>query len=269
MTGPPSMATPDLSFGQRRFRKTYNLRFALALLTLALLYTAWFFLGEPALAVESAFFWMLVAAVLLNVAACIAIGSSVLILSDQGIRWESIFGADGIPWEQIVETRYRAKPARPRIPIGLFGMLMAAMRKPLRIKMRLTVSALDGKQIRITETYRHAREAIGIVLGRTVPPMVSAVRASLSRGETVFFGELAISSTGVAWKTSPPVPLGAITRAEIAGRYLKIRSSGKWTSAVKVRSDKIPNVLVFLEVLETMAPQLRPTRIDPLARVRL
>src|SRR5579884_1188725 len=108
------MATPDLSFGQRQFRKTYNLRLALAVFTVALLYMAWFFMGEPALVVNSAFFWMLVAAILVNIAACIAIGSSVLTVSDQGIRRESIFGAQEIRWEQIVETRYRAKPTRPR-----------------------------------------------------------------------------------------------------------------------------------------------------------
>jgi hypothetical protein len=263
------MATPDLSFGQRQFRKTYNLRLALAVLTVALLYAGWFFMGEPALEVNSAFFWMVVAAVLLNIAACIAIGSSVLTLSDRGIRRESIFGAEEIPWEQIVETRYRAKPTRRKAPVGLFGLLVAALRKPLRIKMRFTVLGADGTQISISESDRYTREAIGIVLGRIIPPLTASVRGALSRGETVFFGQLALSPAGVAWKDRAPVPLEAITRAEIVGRNLKIRSSGNWISAIRVRSDKIPNVLVFLEVLETMAPQLRPARIDPLARVRL
>jgi hypothetical protein len=264
-----SMAAPDLSFGERRFRKSYNLRLALAMLSGALLYADWVLTGEPPFAVQSYFFWTCVAAVLFNGAGFIAIGSFVLTLSDQGIRRESLFGVEEIPWDQVRETRYRARPVRPPLPKGLFGVLLAAARKPPRIKLRLKVVGNTGEEIKITESYRRAREAMGIVLGRIIPPMAASVHASLSRGETVFFGDLALSSTGVAWKRRPAVPLAEITRAEIVGRNLQIRSSGKWLSALKVRSDRIPNVLVFLEVLETMAPQLRPARMDPLARVRL
>jgi hypothetical protein len=31
----------------------------------------------------------------------------------------------------------------------------------------------------------------------------------------------------------------------------------------------VPNVLVFLEALESLAPQVKPAGIDPLARVRM
>jgi len=40
-------------------------------------------------------------------------------------------------------------------------------------------------------------------------------------------------------------------------------------AAFSARSDKVPNILVFLEVLDSLAPQLRGGQIDPLARVRL
>jgi hypothetical protein len=215
------------------------------------------------------FFWACLTAALVYGVLFVAIGQSVLKISDQGIRSESIFGAQEMHWDQISETRYRAQPARPRIPIGLFGFLIAVVRRPRRVKLRLNVLADDGRQIRITTRYHHAREAIAIVLGQVLPQMVASVRGRVDRGETVHFGQLALSSTSVAWKTRPPVPVAAITRAEIVGRNLTLKCSGKWTSAIKVRSDSIPNVLVFLEVLETIAPQLRPTRIDPLARVRL
>jgi hypothetical protein len=50
---------------------------------------------------------------------------------------------------------------------------------------------------------------------------------------------------------------------------LQIKRQGKWCSAISVRSDKVPDVLVFLEVLESLAPQTKSTGIDPLARVRM
>jgi hypothetical protein len=268
-TEPKSIAGPDLSFGERRFRQTYNIRVALAALTFSLLYLLWFAAHEPEFAPQSMFFWACVTAALIYGAIFIAIGQTVLTISDQGIRKESIFGVQEMRWDEISETRYRAQPARPRIPVGLFGYLITVVRKPRRIKLRLIVVARDGRQIKITTSYRRAREAISIVLGRILPQMVASVRGRVDRGETVFFGQLALSSTSVAWKTRTPVPVADITRAEIVGRNLKLKCSGKWTSAMKVRSDAIPNVLVFLEVLEAIAPQLRPTRIDPLARVRL
>ena len=50
---------------------------------------------------------------------------------------------------------------------------------------------------------------------------------------------------------------------------LQIKRHGKWLSAISVRSDKVPDVLVFLEVLESLAPQIKSTGINPLARVRM
>jgi hypothetical protein len=50
---------------------------------------------------------------------------------------------------------------------------------------------------------------------------------------------------------------------------LQIKQQGTWLNAISVRSDKVPDVLVFLESLEFLAPQMKSTGIDPLARVRM
>ena len=263
------MAGTDLTFGERRFRHTYTTRVALAALTFSVMCVVWSVTGKPELSPQSPFFWACMAEVLINAALFVAIGATVLTISDQGIRRETIFSAQEMRWDQIVETRYGVKPVRPRAPVGLVGVLIAAARRPRRIKQRLTVLSNDGQQIEVTANYRYAREAIGIVLGQVLPGMVASVRGSVYQGETVFFGSLALSRNSIVWKRRSPIPIAAITRAEIVGRNLRIECSGKWTSAIKLRSDTIPNVLVFLDVLGTIAPQLRPSRIDPLARVRL
>jgi hypothetical protein len=98
--------------------------------------------------------------------------------------------------------------------------------------------------------------------------MVQSVKARLQSGETVQFGPVGLSAVAVTWKNNP-IPVGQITRAELVGSNLRIKQEGKWLSVISIRSDKVPNVLVFLEVLESLAPQLKATGIDPLARVRV
>ena len=88
------------------------------------------------------------------------------------------------------------------------------------------------------------------------------------RGETVQFGSnLGLSATAVTWKNTP-IPVSQITKAELLRTNLVIKREGKWMAAVTVRSDKVPNVLVFLEALESVAPQIKASGVDPLARVR-
>jgi hypothetical protein len=69
------------------------------------------------------------------------------------------------------------------------------------------------------------------------------------------------------WKGNS-IPVSEISKAELAGTNLQIKHNGKWLSAVNVKSNKVPDVLVFLEVLESIAPQIKSTGVDPFARVR-
>jgi hypothetical protein len=70
------------------------------------------------------------------------------------------------------------------------------------------------------------------------------------------------------WKNQS-IPVSEVTKAELLRTNLIVKRQGKWLAAISVRSDKIPNVLVFLEVLESLAPQVKATGVDPLARVRM
>ena len=63
------------------------------------------------------------------------------------------------------------------------------------------------------------------------------------------FGGIGLSATAITWKGAS-VPVSEITKAELVRSNLQIKRHGKWRSAISVRSDKVPDVLVFLEVLE-------------------
>jgi hypothetical protein len=263
------MATAGLSTGERIFRQTYALRILLALLLLGLLIGIWTSLDDPRPSSNPILSWISLGAVLVYVALWIAIGKTVLTISDQGVRRDSIFGTQEISWSQIAETRYLVRPANAAAHFGLIGALVMVAGKSSAVNLTLTLVSREGTRLKVNSNFKKVKEAAGIILGRILPPMVAAARTKVQRGETVLFGSLALSAANLVWKNQPPIPLAELTRAEIAGTNLKIKRTGKWTSAISVRSDKVPDVLVFLEVLESVAPQLKSSEIDPLARVRL
>ena len=135
-------------------------------------------------------------------------------------------------------------------------------------QLTLELISQDRKKLKVTSSFRKADEAIGIILGRILPPMVQSTKARLQRGETVQFGGLRLSATAITWKGAS-IPVSEITKAELVRSNLQIRRQGNWLAAISVRSDKVPDVLVFLETLESLAPQIKSTGIDQLARVRM
>jgi hypothetical protein len=184
------------------------------------------------------------------------------------VRRESAFGQQEMSWSEIAETRYRVVPINIYGHFGLIGALMAMSSKSGRAQITLTLIGNDGKKLKVTSNYRNSSEAIGIILARILPAKVQSVKARLQRGETVSFGGIGLSATAVTWKKSS-IPLSEITKAELVRGNLQIKRQGKWLTAISVRSDKVPDVLAFLEVLESVAPQVKATGIDPLARVRM
>jgi hypothetical protein len=198
----------------------------------------------------------------------VALGKSVLIINDSGVRRESVLGQQEIAWSQIMETRYRVVPINVYSHFGLIGAVLAMSSKSARAQLTLELIGHDRKKLKVTSNFRKADEAIGIILGRIMPPMVQNTKARLQRGETVQFAGLGLSATTVTWKGAS-IPISQITRAELVRSNLQIKQKGKWRNAVSVRSDKVLDVLVFLETLESLAPQIKATGIDPLARVRM
>jgi hypothetical protein len=215
-----------------------------------------------------ALIWISVGVVGASVALWIVLGKTVLTINDFGVRRESVLGQEEIAWSQISETRYRVTPINVYAHFGLLGALLAMSSKSTNAQLSLELISTDGKKLKVTSAIRDASEAIGLVLARVMPPMVQNVKARLQRGETVQFGGIGLSAVAVTWKKNS-IPLTQITKAEILRSNLQIKREGKWLAVINVRSDKVPNVLVFLEVLESLAPQLKSTGVDPLARVRL
>jgi hypothetical protein len=262
------MATPGLSFGERTYRQNSAWRAALALLIFLPIAIAWSVLDDSTPTANPILMWITAGASLLFIAACVAIGKTVLTITEQGVRRESVFGRQEVFWSQVKETRYVERPIRLGAHFGLIGMIMTAATKSAnRSKLVLTIISSEGTRLKVTSNFRQAREAANAILAKILPTMIASSRSRLQGGEILRFGSITLTLTDLAWKSLPGVPLTELEKAEIASGSLRVKRTGKWTNFISISSDKIPNVFVLLELLDEFAPQLRQ-RLDPLARVR-
>lgn len=262
------MASPAMAYGERRFAAAYTARILVTLLVAGFLAGFWAAENNPHSGAHPILTWISILLVGAVVAFWILQGKSVLIINDAGVRRESAFGQQEMAWSQIAHTNYRVVPINAYAHLGLIGALLAATSKSGRAQLSLELVSADGHKLKVTSSFRDCTEAIGIILSRILPAMVQSAKARVQRGETVQFGGLGISAVAVTWR-KVSIPLSEITKAEIAGSNLQIKKQGKWLAAISVRSDKVPDVLAFLEVLESLAPQVKASGIDPLARVRM
>lgn len=262
------MASAAMAYGERRFGAAYTARVVLALVALGLLAGLWSAQNKAGTSAPPTLLWISVGVMVTVAGLWIALGKTVLIINDSGVRRESILDQQEITWSQIAETRYRVVPISVYAHFGLIGALVAMSSKSNRAQLTLELIGQDRRKLKVTSIFQKAEEAIGIILSRILPPMVQNAKAKLQRGETVQFGGIAVSATNVSWKGTS-IPVSEITKAELVRSNLQIKRQGKWLSAISVRSDKVPDVLVFLEVLESLAPQVKSAGVDPLARVRM
>jgi hypothetical protein len=262
------MASAGLAYGEHKFGPSLLGRVLLAAGVLVAIFLVWGMAENPNPSANPELIWISAALAIAGVIAWIAIGKTALTVNEQGVRRESVFGVQEIPWSQIQETRYRVIPINLYAHFGLIGAVLAMRSKSANANLTLELISTDGKRLKVTSNFQNAKDAIGLVLTRILPSMVKAAQASLQHGQTVKFGDMVLSATQVTWKNKTTIPVSEIEKAEIVGGNLQLKRKGKWFSAVSVRSDKVPNVLVFLEALESLAPQIKSTGIDPLARVR-
>jgi hypothetical protein len=262
------MASAAMAYGERRFGAAYTGRIVLALGVVGLVVGLWAADDDLRSSADPNLVWVSIGLIATVVALWVVLGKSALIINDSGVRRESVLGQQEIAWSQIMETRYRVVPINVYAHFGLIGAALAASSKAGMAQLTLELISQDRKKLKVTSNFRNADEAIGIILGRIMPPMVQSTKARLQRGETVQFGGIGLSATTVTWK-GVSIPVSEITKAELVRSNLQIKRQGKWLSAISVRSDKVPDVLVFLETLESLAPQMKSTGIDPLARVRM
>jgi hypothetical protein len=256
------------------YRQNYAARIALTTVALIAAMIVYFVGREGNSTVAMA---IAAAIILADVLLWVAISKTVLTIHEEGIRRVSVFGVKEMEWRNVKEYRYRVVNANVAAAHagGLIGLLIVAAVSRTAGGRRATTNFFlqlignDGSKIGVTSSFQNAYDAIGAILGAVHDQLRPEV-ASRIGGTGATFGPIRLSSREIQWKSKDPVLLGELAYAEIVGSYLQIKKSGKMLKLVSVRSDRVPNVLLFLEQIEKLGVGAkRANAVDPLAHVRM
>jgi hypothetical protein len=187
----------------------------------------------------------------------IAIGRTKVEVFREGVRRSSVLGTRELLWNDIAEYRYRIIPVQTGGLVG--GVIGAAIQAAIEAKrgkpsrsLKLTLVGLKSRDIRVTSNFANAGQAIEMILREIHDRLKPELKRRVANGDEVAFGPLKISLRGMAWKGKEPIPPSEIGRAEISRRKLRVRRKGKMLDSVGVATEKIPNVLLALELIEEL-----------------
>lgn len=192
--------------------------------------------------------WGIIAfSVALFLYACIWAAKRRVTIHQEGVSYKSLMNETDLRWDEITETRYGQQPVNMYAHFGLIGLLLS-LRKGQNVQRSLQV--IGPRIIKITSQIRDNPEAIRLVLEHVNPRLRQEAARLLDSGGTIPFGNLALSPVGVIWKGKEPIPYSAIVKSRIDGALLRIKAEGKWLDNVAVNAKRVPNVFVFLDLVE-------------------
>ena len=170
-------------------------------------------------------------------------------LHDEGISYKSPFGEKELRWDEITETRYGQQPMNAGAHFGLIGWLIAAIASSNN-KMIRSFELIGPHKIAINSNIRDVEEIVRLALLAVNPRLRQEAERILNSGGTVSFGKISLSPTGVIWKTKEPIPYTSLMKCKIDGSMLRIKAEGKWLDNIAIAAKKVPNIFVFLDLVE-------------------
>lgn len=187
----------------------------------------------------------------------VAMGKTTIAVFGEGVRRSSLFGVRELLWSDIAEYRYQIIPINyGGLVGGLIGMAVqaavsAGTGKSAR-SLKLTLVGRNRKDIRVTSNFKDAGQAIETIVEEIHGRIKPELKSRLANGGEVAFGPLGLSVQGISWKGKERIPLADVGKIEISGRKLRVRRKGKMLDTIGVATEKIPNVLLALELLEEL-----------------
>lgn len=187
----------------------------------------------------------------------VAMGKTTIAVFGEGVRRSSLFEVRELLWSDIAEYRYQIIPVNyGGLVGGLIGMAVqaavsAGTGKSAR-SLKLTLVGRNRKDIRVTSNFKDAGQAIETIVEEIHGRIKPELKSRLANGGEVAFGPLGLSVQGISWKGKERIPLAEVVKIEISGRKLRVRRKGKMLDTIGVATEKIPNVLLALELLEEL-----------------
>lgn len=240
----------------RSFGQTYSLRVAIGLLFLipvAILLAA----GLTADPMEMQPVAIGVGLLVLYGVVWYLMGKTTLSIHAEGVRRTSALGSKELVWSEVAEYRYREIPVQVGGLVG--GLVGAAVQAAVEAKTgkktRSVVLTLQGSnrvKLKVDSNFEHVDQAIERILAKVHAEMRPALQNRLDNNGEAAFGPLSLSRRGVSWKGKDTIPWMEIKSCEISGAKLRVRRQGKMLDAIGVASQKVPNVLLAVQMIQAM-----------------
>jgi len=199
----------------------------------------------------------------------IAASKAELSVHSEGVQTQGVLGGTEMRWDEIASTTFRQTPTgQAMVHFGLIGYLIAqaAAKGSSSGMMTLILVSREGRKLSIGPNWREGQEAIRMVLRRVNPAIRDDIRRRVKNGETVKFGKLGLSQQGISWKDGPPISFATLAKCRIAGQQLRIKAEGKWLDNVAVSTSRVPDVFVFLDLVDEFKSGGKAAEVDPVAR---
>ena len=140
--------------------------------------------------------------------------------------------SDVFAWEQIESVRQQiVRGAVNGVPVGTTHNYILRRN--------------DGKEIRFDDFVTNA-ETLGATIQReTFPFLMRRVRAAFDTGQTVSFGKLHVSQSGLS-DGNETLPWKEVEEVKVAEGVIHVRKHGQWLRWSHAPISETPNVFVFL-----------------------
>lgn len=183
----------------------------------------------------------------------VLIGKTTISVFPDGIQRSSVFGTRELLWSDIAEYRFRVIPVQVGGVIGMaVQATVAATGSKAARSLKLTLVGRNRRDIHVTSNFLGAEQAIDMIVLEIHSRLKPELKRRLANGDEVAFGPLRLSLQGVSWKGKSPIPPAEIGLVEISRRKLRVRRQGKMLDSIGVATEKIPNVLLALELLQEL-----------------
>jgi hypothetical protein len=143
------------------------------------------------------------------------------------IRWEQIAGV----WQSVTKQYVNG------VPTGTQRIY--------------TIQTATGRRLKFTNAYGKVANLGETIQNETFKRMMPAAVAAYNAGGVVAFGPLSVSPQGLS-NSKETLPWSQIKGVQISRGYISVNKQGKWLAWSSQPVAKIPNVFVFLTLVDNI-----------------
>jgi hypothetical protein len=191
-------------------------------------------------------------------------GFGKLIIDETGIARKRMFGTQRIEWSDVREYWLRIEPANSISGWGVLERILDALDRwtpygPTPPRHRLELVG-EFEKLVIDSSFANVELAIDEAMRRIGPRLLADARRELDRTRVVTFGDFGVRAEALQWQGREPIARDAVEALEIIDNtplQVFVQQRGKARAYAHIPLQRIPNVLVALELAEQLGYRVR------------